>query len=159
MEALYQQNNVLERDIHTCNYERINLTQQLHESKEKLEKLNFDIKNQRFDKEHRARKSLFPVLSKDKDTNSIPGSGPIKPMIQLRNIPSNRSGNSQNSIVRPASRAHVDTSQESQDLKAAYDIPNRRSISNSMNPQKKSKKFAYVNGKLEARFNVKRGGQ
>ena len=157
MDALYQQNNVLERDIHTCNYERINLTQQLHESKEKLEKLNFDIKNQRFDKEHRARKSLFPVLSKD--SNSIPGSGPIKPMIQLRNIPSNRSGNSQNSIARPASRPCVDTSQESQDLKAAYDIPNRRSISNSMNPQKKSKKFAYVNGKLEARFNVKRGGQ
>lgn len=157
MEALYQQNSVLERDIHTCNYERINLTKQLHEYRERLDNLNYEINKQRIEKEQRARKSLFPVLSKD--SSSMAGSGPIKVMTQLKQLGSNRSANSQSSNNRPASKAQQERSQESQELNAGYDPQDRRSISNPMSLKKKSKKFAFINGKLEARFNVKKSSQ
>lgn len=156
MDALYQQNSVLERDIHTCNYERINLTQQLHESRDRLDKLTFELNKNRLEKDLRSRKSLLPTLSKD--SNSV-GGGTAKATVQLKSVVgSNRlmSGTSHSSNNLPQQvQIRYERSGESQEYQSRkdIDIPHQE-FKVDAQKKKKGKKFEYVNGKLQGRFNL-----
>jgi hypothetical protein len=160
MAALYQQNGVLERDIHTCNYERINLTQQLHESRERLEKLTFEINKNRLEKEQRTRKSMLPALSKD--SNSV-GGGTAKATVHLKSVGGSNRQISATSLSsnHPAHQIQIryENSGDIQDYKPKYegDHPTHEVEVHSEGPKKKRpKKYDYVNGKLQGRFALKK---
>ena len=68
MEALKQQNVVLERDIHTCNFERVNLTRQLQNQKDKLDKLRQELMRQRDQNSRNQTKLAEELSSGESDT-------------------------------------------------------------------------------------------
>lgn len=150
MESLNQQNKVLERDIHTCNFERINLTRQLQSSNEKFDKLKSDINRQMKEKSSKPRQSLFPVISKD-------GFNTTSAVFKQA---------AANHFARTASQQHLQDARhgafnraidEADDNFSQVDGHGRTAVvgqSSSSRPKKKG--FSFVNGRLERRFNVKK---
>ena len=70
MEALKQQNTVLERDIHTCNFERVNLTRQLQKHKDRLEKLKGLVQLQKEQHIRNQTKVMEEISSGESDTDA-----------------------------------------------------------------------------------------
>lgn len=148
MDALTQQNGVLERDIHTCNFERINLTRQLQDTKEKLDKLQLEVNKQIAERTNRSRKSLFPMISKDgqpKSTNLKPGTA------QLSKVKSYQGLVSQKLDLLEESLEESDAFHSKEEHKGLESQPIKAT---SSKPKKKG--FAFVNGRLERRFNLKK---
>jgi hypothetical protein len=148
MDALNQQNAVLERDIHTCNFERINLTRQLQDAKEKLDKIQIDVNRQIAERAHRPRKSLFPSIGKD---GQVTQSVNLKPgQKQLSKV------RSQQGLTDLRHEALEEFPEESEINPSKEELPGRDTVGYSSSSKPKKKGFAFVNGRLERRFNVKK---
>jgi hypothetical protein len=155
MDALNQQNSVLERDIHTCNFERINLTRQLHESKEKLEKLQLELNRQMMERSNKPRKSLFPVLSKDDVGSQAPASRLKNSALQGNSSAAQFGrGISNKTLADLKSGPFLELPEESEEYQEQTNEPVRSSVGAVSGLQQKKKGFAYINGRLERRFNV-----
>lgn len=148
MDALTQQNSVLERDIHTCNFERINLTRQLQEAKEKLDKIQIEINRQIAERARKPRKSLFPVIAKD---------------IEVTQSAVHKKGHKHLTKVmshQGLEGIHPETleefPEESEINPSNEDVHGRESVGQTSSSKPKKKGFAYVNGRLERRFNFKK---
>jgi hypothetical protein len=149
MDALTQQNSVLERDIHTCNFERINLTRQLQEAKEKLDKIQIEINRQIADRARKPRKSLFPVIAKESQvTQSAVQKQGHKHLTKVK---------SQQGFAGLHPGTLEEFPEESEINPSKEEVYGRESVGQtSSNSKPKKKGFAFVNGRLERRFNVKK---
>ena len=136
MEALTQQNSVLERDIHICNYERLNLTKQLQATKEKLEKLKAELFRQTGAKQ-KGRKSILPPLLKE--ASDYKQQSPL-------HAPA-FSG-------FPQTNLRIDEA-ESGSLESDEALPSDQSTPAELRRAlKKKSRFTFANGKLERKYKV-----
>ena len=134
MDALVQQNSVLERDIHICNFERINLTRQLHELKEKLEK---------------AKSDLMKIVSTSIKKTLLP---PISGGLKIGQI---ELGGHQDENRISEAESDISSGEEDEEefvtaKKTQYPGNKARFVS-----KKKKNKFVFVNGRLEKKYSIK----
>jgi septal ring factor EnvC (AmiA/AmiB activator) len=127
LEALRQQNAVLERDIHTCNFERVSLTKTLQQTKETYEKLGVEIQAKELEREKNKKASLPPLHLGESHAEILVN----RPQCERQTIPTGNSGSSE-----------LGTSK----------VPQKEPETG----RKKKANFVYVNGRLERQFKIKK---
>jgi chromosome segregation ATPase len=128
LEALRQQNAVLERDIHTCNFERVSLTKTLKETKETYERLALEIQAKEQERERNKKASLPPLQLGDSQTDMLIH----RPQGERQTIPTTGSSATNKLDSSKVQQKEVD------------------------NAKKQKANFVYVNGRLERQFKIKK---
>jgi chromosome segregation ATPase len=174
MDALGQQNEVLGRDIHTCNYERVNLTTQLQKSKKEYEDLKRKIEEKKASQKkahqqfiskhtHVSNESDHRNTTKQEGTSAVLAQGGDK--IEAETINERKSikfspgtgalgGLEIRKIEEDAADYDIDEDDDQLPVISEGNRSNNLKTSKNNLRVKKSKKkmYAFVNGKLERRF-------